>query len=52
MNTQAKIMDEQGDRQISPKKEWSRPVLDILEVESAQHGITKNQDRLLTHRSG
>ena len=34
------------------KKDWRKPVLDILELESAQHGASHVPDGLSRHRSG
>jgi hypothetical protein len=33
------------------KKDWRKPVLDILELEHAQHGKTHINDGSFTHRS-
>jgi hypothetical protein len=34
-----------------PRKAWRKPVLDILELETAQHGKTHINDGSFTHRS-
>ncbi len=37
---------------VDERKDWSKPVLDILELESAEHGMKQIPgDRLLTHLS-
>ena len=42
----------QGLPTVTDKKVWIKPVLDILELESAQHGILHNGDGIALHRSG
>jgi hypothetical protein len=42
----------QGLPPVNAKKDWTKPVLDILELESAQHGSTHIPDGVLKHRSG
>jgi hypothetical protein len=34
-----------------PKREWKKPVLDILSLEDAQHGGARNHDFLGRHHS-
>ena len=34
------------------KKTWTAPALDILELESAQHGVHGGKDNFYQHRSG
>ncbi len=42
----------QGLPPVTEKKVWTKPVLDILELESAQHGVSHNPDHGVRHRSG
>jgi hypothetical protein len=42
----------QGKQPVTTKPEWQRPVLDILELQSAEHGIGHTQDRRITQLSG
>ncbi len=42
----------QGLPPVSDKKVWTKPVLDILELESAQHGTSHVPDAIHRHRSG
>jgi hypothetical protein len=34
-----------------PKREWKKPVLDILSLEEAEHGGVRNHDFLGRHHS-
>ena len=42
----------QGLSPVTDKKVWTKPLLDILELESAQHGTSHVPDAVLRHRSG
>jgi hypothetical protein len=42
----------QGQPPVARKKDWTKPVLDILELESAQHGISHVPDANYRHASG
>jgi hypothetical protein len=36
---------------VTVKKDWEKPVLDILELQSAQHGTTGLPDGAIKHHS-
>lgn len=37
---------------VKTKKEWQKPVLDILSLENAQHGTKGQADGSILHHSG
>jgi hypothetical protein len=51
MSNLTRTNDLQGDRPVATKKDWKKPMLDILELESAQAGISHLQDGRFTHHS-
>jgi len=52
MNNPASANAIQSGSPDQAKKVWTKPVLDILELESAQHGSTHIPDGVYRHRSG
>ncbi len=42
----------QGWSPVAVKKDWRKPVLDILPLEQAQHGSSHIADGVLKHHSG
>ena len=42
----------QGMPPVVAKKDWTKPMLDILELESAQHGTSHISDGNIRHHSG
>jgi hypothetical protein len=51
MSNQIRANDLQGNAPVEPKKDWNKPVLDILELERAESGISRNNDGKFSHRS-
>ena len=42
----------QGITPVATRKDWTKPMLDILELENAQHGSIHIADGNLRHKSG
>jgi hypothetical protein len=53
MSNPNRTNDLQGNRLVANKRDWKKPVLDILELGNAEAGIAPhNPDAHFTHRSG
>ncbi len=52
MSNQTRMNDLQGNVPVETKKDWNKPVLDILQLEGAEAGISRNNDGKFSHRSG
>ncbi len=51
-NTASTNAQQQASQPVKQRKDWTKPVLDILELESAEHGLKQIPgDKLLTHLS-
>jgi hypothetical protein len=51
-NTTSTNAKHQASHPVRTRKDWSKPVLDILELDSAEHGPKPLGDALGGHRSG
>jgi hypothetical protein len=51
-NTASTNAKHQASPPVRTHKDWTKPVLDILELESAEHGFSHVNDNLTSHRSG
>jgi len=52
MSNQIRTNDLQGKTPVATRKDWMKPVLDILDLEDAEAGLSRNNDGKFSHRSG
>ena len=51
-NTPSTNAQHQASLSVPSRKDWTKPVLDILALANAEHGFSHINDRLNSHKSG